>query len=745
MHRGRTLRAVAIAVASVLALGCGGSDRPAGEIEGVARPAGDLRAQQKAQDTAKHALASDATRGAREKRILFGDLHVHTTYSIDAFVFSLPMFAGEGAHPPADACDFARYCSSLDFFSLNDHAEGITPEHWRASIDNLRECNARAGDPADPDLVAFMGYEWTQVGDTPSNHWGHKNVIFPGTADSELPARPINSRRHDTDRSLFSGFELIRLVRWIDPRGWSEYQDFLWLLARLGRTPVCPRDQNTLDLPPDCSENAPTPADLFEKLAQWGGDSIVIPHGSTWGMYTPPTTSMDKQLQGAMHDPDRQILFEIMSGHGNSEEFRSFREHEVAQDGQLICPAPTRDYLPCCWRAGELMRERCGDLSSAECDARVEEVQQLAMRSNVSPHLLFPDARGEDWLDCGQCRDCFKPALGYRPRESGQYTLALSNFDQLDENGDPKRFRYGFMASSDNHSARPGTGYKQYERRKMTEATGARSEFFDRQTQERLAELQPNPERPIVPQGEDMGLLAVDTERVASFLYPGGLVAVHSEDRSRESIWKALKRREVYGTSGPRILLWFDLLNGPAGPVAMGSRTTQDTTPQFEVRAVGSFEPKDGCPPASHASLSPERLETLCRGECYYPSDRRRAITAIEIVRIRPQVRPGEPVENLIEDPWRRFPCSPDPGGCAVRFEDPEFRTSGRDALYYARAVEEESMAINGANLRTEFDAQGNPIRTTPCYGDYRTDFDEDCLAPVQERAWSSPIYIDQP
>ena len=45
---------------------------------------------------------------------------------------------------------------------------------------------------------------------------------------------------------------------------------------------------------------------------------------------------------------------------------------------------------------------------------------------------------------------------------------------------------------------------------------------------------------------------------------------------------------------------------------------------------------------------------------------------------------------------------------------------------------------------RTEFDADGNAVRTTPCHGGYRSSDDDDCLAPAQERAWSSPIFVDQ-
>ena len=145
-------------------------------------------------------MSEPAARASNQ--ILFGDLHVHTTFSGDAFIFSLPLFQGEGVHPPADACDFARFCSGLDFWSINDHAEDITAQQWSETREAIRQCNAVA-DPENPDLGAFLGWEWTQSappGDrSGTTHYGHKNVILRDTSDDAVPRRPIGARRRSRD------------------------------------------------------------------------------------------------------------------------------------------------------------------------------------------------------------------------------------------------------------------------------------------------------------------------------------------------------------------------------------------------------------------------------------------------------------------------------------------------------------------------------------------------------------------
>jgi hypothetical protein len=728
-----------LTVAAVLLAACGG-DHPGGTIHGAGRPVSELARRDAAAAAVSRALAGTAAVGAPAKQILFGDLHVHTTYSLDAFLYALPLFGGEGSHPPADACDFARYCAAVDFFAITDHAESLTPERWQRTKESLRECAGRAGDPANPDLVPFAGWEWTQVGATPATHYGHKNIIFPSLADDALPARPITA----LEERVFAGAPDPLLLRGLELVGgvWGRgYADLLWLFGRLTTLPNCPTGVDTRQLPADCRENAPTPRVLFEKLAQWGFDALVIPHGLSWGLHAPLEASLDNQLDPAQHDPARQRLLEVYSGHGNSEQYRAWTPVERDAAGRASCPAPSPDFLPCCWRAGELMRARCGTLPAAECERRVEAAKQMALDADTAPHHVFPDTRPEDWLDCDQCRDCFKPAFALRPRSSAQYSLAISGPPAPAGDGRPLRLRWGFVASSDDHKAQPGTGYKQIGRSHITDAHGLASSW-----PETLGSLwrRADPSQPQAVEHQAQSLLALfDVERGASFMYPGGLVAVHAAGRGRAEIWDALVRREVYGTSGPRILLWFELINAPQGAAPMGSEVAMDTMPRFTVRTAGAFEQQPGCP-ADLSGLAAEQLTRLCHGECYHPSDRRIPIAAIEVVRIRPQQARDETVDALIEDPWLRHECPPDPAGCTFTFEDADFHASGRDAVYYVRALQAATDAVNGANLRTEFDAEGNAIRVTPCSGSYRTPANDDCLAPVQERAWSSPIFVDQ-
>lgn len=692
--------------------------------------------------TARRAASSRATRtvGAPPGQILFGDLHVHTTFSSDAFVMSLPLVSGEGSHPPADACDFARHCAALDFWSINDHAESLTPAHWRETIDSLRRCNAIA-DPADPDVTAFLGWEWTQDGTTPQNHWGHKNVILKSTEEDQVPSRPIGALQANGDILVLPRLARAGLALLLRDR---RTLDFARFLEETAAVPLCAENVPVRDLPASCKEATRTPGELFSKLDEWGSDSLVIPHGTTWGNSAPPRAAWDRQIGGDQNDPNRQRLFEIYSGHGNAEEYRDFTAATLDASGKLKCPPPQpgpSGFLPNCWRAGEIIRERClaTGASTETCEERAAIARENQLAGGRSGFRTVLGASLEDWLDAGQCRDCFLPAFDYRPRMSAQYALVRKDFS----GPSPQSARFGFIGSSDNHTARPGTGYKEINRSEMTESKGPRANAPDilgnRSSPEpHSVSLEDQPSLPFADR---------DIERMSSFLTTGGLVGLHAAGRDRDSIWRALRERAVYGTSGERILLWFDLVNPPDGSLSslpMGSETAMDTTPRFRVRAVGAWHQQPGCPESSVRALGEGRLYDLCRNECYFPSDVRKRITRIEVVRLRPQIRSGETMGDLIDDPWRTLACPLAEEGCVAEFDDPDYVSSGRSAAYYVRAIQEPTPAINGNNLRCETDSLGNCIALTPCHGDDAlTDYQDDCLGTIEERAWSSPIWID--
>ena len=173
----------------------------------------------------------------------------------------------------------------------------------------------------------------------------------------------------------------------------------------------------------------------------------------------------------------------------------------------------------------------------------------------------------------------------------------------------------------------------------------------------------------------------------------------------------------------------------------MGSQVSLDESPIFQARAVGSFEQLPGCSEDSASALGADQLERLCQGECYNPSPQRRPISRIEVVRIKPQRSEDEQIVGLVEDPWRSFDCDLDPEGCVVTFVDEEFGSAGRDMLYYVRAIEAPSEAVAADPLGCRRDESGRCVQVDPCFGRPN---DDECLAQTEERAWSSPIFVNQ-
>ena len=689
--------------------------------------------------------ALSATRDDRQ--ILFGDTHVHTTNSADAFMYSLPMMHGaSGAYPPAYACDYARFVSQLDFYFLTDHAESFTPRQWRDGIDSVQQCNRLAGDPANPDIAAFVGWEWTQVGGTAENHYGHHNVLFKYDSTDKLPARPIASVGVGvaTVAARSVSGKQSSLLGLLDPRHRDYYASYNDWVMQMAAVPACDPDTPSPDLPAECYETAATPGALFAKLDEWGFDNMVVPHGTTWGFYSPPNSNWRHQLTAENTDNNKTRLIEVYSGHGNSEQFRDFAVRELNNAGEWVCPEPQANYLPSCWQAGEIIRQRClvEDNSADECEARaVEARHNFVQVDGIQGFMTVPGSTPEDWLDAGQARDIYLPAFNYRPQKSVQYGLAVQNHDDPEN---PLRYRWGFIGSTDTHSARAGHGFKQEQRLNTSDVTGVRSPFWETifassavRSEYASRSLRADEIDPV-----SAKLFASEFERTTSFLNVGGLAAVHSEGRSRDAIWDAMKRREVYGTSGHRMLLWFDLLQADAS-LPMGSSVNMDSVPRFRAKAIGSFKQLPGCPDYVVNALEKRHLQKMSQGECYHPSDERYLIERIEVIKIRPQAVAGEAIAPLIEDSWRVFECEPSADGCTIEFEDPDFASEGRDALYYVRALEEPIATINGGNLRTSFDENGQAVDTDICFGDYRVASDDDCHQNQSQRAWSSPIFVD--
>jgi hypothetical protein len=228
-------------VASVMALsallvGCADSNTEQSSVDALA-----------VTDAGSKAVTASRTANFNEDRnAYFGDLHVHTMYSFDAFIFG-------ATASPDDAYDFAKggvirhpggfdmqLKEPLDFYGVSDHAfylgslrsmatpgtelskmalakgmdsltdgvkrrakfeeflvflgsdrrnEILNPKVFKEAWDDIIGAANRANNPGK--FTAFIAYEYTSSG--PGNANLHRNVIFKGDTAPNLPFSRLDS------------------------------------------------------------------------------------------------------------------------------------------------------------------------------------------------------------------------------------------------------------------------------------------------------------------------------------------------------------------------------------------------------------------------------------------------------------------------------------------------------------------------------------------------------------------------
>ena len=159
---------------------------------------------------------------------------------------------------------------------------------WKRTKETMRQCQAVAGGDINPDMVSFIGFEWNQVGRTPDEHYGHKNVIFEGLADEGLAARPIASGGATTQALRTKARGLPPGVVMEDSANAQTYLDFNHFIKEIQQVRSCDPATPSNKLSPDCFEEAATPGELVRRLDQQKLDPLIIPHGSSWGFSRTP-------------------------------------------------------------------------------------------------------------------------------------------------------------------------------------------------------------------------------------------------------------------------------------------------------------------------------------------------------------------------------------------------------------------------------------------------------------------------
>jgi len=270
-------------------------------------------------------------------------------------------------------------------------------------------------------------------------------------------------------------------------------------------------------------------------------------------------------------------------------------------------------------------------------------------------------------------------------------------------------FKFGLIGATDTHLAAPG---KVDEDQHQGHAAGTVDARFG---------VPPFPDRP------DFN--------------PGGLGVLWAEENSRDALFAAMRRREAYGTSGPRMTLRF--FGGWDYPAGLCS------DPDFVAKGYAGGVPMGGDLPHSGQRAAP-RFATFALRDPGGNGSPSTPLQRVQIVKGWADARGGhERVFEVAGNPENG--ASVDLASCQLRgkgfdrlcsvWGDPDFDPEA-PAFYYARVVEDPSCRWNTYVCNRAAVDCSDPGSVPHAM---RACCDPAVPKTIQERAWSSPIWYTPP
>jgi hypothetical protein len=626
------------------------------------------------------ALAFPTASASDDKRLLWGDTHLHTSFSADAFM------AGNRDADPDVAYRFAKgepvvhpYARNrvqinepLDFLAVADHAEylGVLPPVMTGNFEQ-------------PEAGLFERMKsWVVI--TLLNRSIEDPVEGTKTFTRRLPEPEIQSG--DTrdpiqtaiDAGTDGGLESIGLIndeaarrisasQWTlsmqaaeqhnQPGVFTTLVGWEWTqtasaanLHRVVVSDIAPSTAQEID--PIGSDEAPYPEQLWDSLdaiAQTTGASFVsIPHNS----------NLSKGYMFA----DRQL------------------------NGEAMTPAYAS--------------------KRAQWEPLVE-VTQIKGDSETHPDLA-PDDQFADFERFNYYLQRFPQAKGYKIQRGDTIRTALQDGIALEQELGVNPFQFGLIGSTDAHTS---------------VASAEEPNFWGKVSTDSI----PENKRPDEPDGYGDGKQSFNGWSMQA----AGLAAVWSERNDRQSIIAAMKRRETYATTGPRI--WLRAFAG--WDFSEGDLARNDFAAQGYARGV----PMGGELVKAPGGAAPRFMIMAAKGANDHNLDR------IQVVKswLDGEGQPQEKIFNVAWSEGRSLDAEgklPPVGSTAntrtgkttntigaeqlsTVWQDPEFDPD-RAAVYYLRALQIPTVR------HSQMDAIALGLET-PHEGP----------ATLQERAYSSPFW----